>query len=309
MHYYCTVVSKAYIHKGIMLYQSLKAHDESFKLYFICMSTEVQSILEQLVTENAEFITMEAIEKQDFALASVKETRNEKEYAWTSKASILLYMFKNYPALDHILWLDSDIVFYSSPEPVFAELNTCHILLTKEGFKGRNKRLSARYGTYNTGLMGFRKSVISLDCLEYFRNRCIDWCYDKVIPGKWSDQMYVNDWTVRFKKVRVSNNPGINATAWNIQESDVKRYNNDLYINDHKLVFYHYSGFRILGENKFDLCCYINLPPTVVKLLYNDYVKKYQDAIRLVDAYDASFNPYKGPNTNYSKNYYVVNEE
>ncbi|MGE5630417.1 MAG: glycosyltransferase [Caulobacteraceae bacterium] len=309
MHYYCTIVSKEYLHKGLMLYKSLKKYDQAFKMFFVCMNDDAKALLSGIITDNAVFISIEDVEREDTELASVKAGRNEKEYAWTSKASIFLYLFKNYPKVDRILWLDSDIVFFSSPKPIFDRFKSCSILLTKERFKGINKRLNKVYGIFNTGLMGFKRDKYSIKCLKWFREKCIEWCFNWVLPGKWSDQMYVNDWEKRFKRVRVIKHTGINVTAWNVQGCKIEKVDNKIFLDHKKLVFYHYSGFNYFNKNEFELCCYIKIPEAVKREIYMPYVKEYQSIIELLDSYDKTIYKEKSMDGADIKNYYRASGE
>jgi hypothetical protein len=288
-HYYCTVLSKGYIHKGLILYNSLKKHDQDFKFFFVCMDDEVKSLLERMALDRVILITMRQIEAKDQELAAIKATRNDKEYIWSSKGSVFLYLFNNYPMLKHIVWLDGDTEFYSDPEPIFNELRKCSILLTKERFVEANRGLNDIYGIFNTGLMGFNKNRNAINCIMWFRKKCIEWCYDRVEQGKWSDQMYVNNWPVMFNDVRVMEDIGINVTAWNIQGASVNKLDTDIYIDGKKLVFYHYSGLKFMNYNEFDLCSYIDLPKDVKELIYKPYIERYQKTINYVNGFIDNF--------------------
>ncbi|MFA7572983.1 MAG: hypothetical protein WCY24_04640 [Lutispora sp.] len=276
MHNYCSIISNKYIQKGLLLYNSLNKHDKNFRFFFVCLNDEVKSLLKVMKLEKAIILSIDQIENDDSQLAAVKATRSEKEYAWTSKASIFLYLFKNYPEIDHILWLDGDIVFYSSPEPIFQEMSLCSVLLTKERFKGQNIKLNNIYGIYNTGLMGFKRDKNAINFIKWYRKKCIEWCYNKIIPGKWSDQMYLNKIHEKFNWIRVSKNIGINVTAWNIQGCRIEKLNYDIYIDGKKLIFYHYSGFVYVNDREFELCNYIDLQADVVKFIYIPYVSNYK---------------------------------
>jgi hypothetical protein len=253
------------------------------------MDDEVESLLKRMTLDRAILITMKHIEAQDPELAAIKAVRNDKEYIWSSKGSVLLYLFRNYPKLNHIVWLDGDIEFYANPEPIFTELGKCSILLTKERFVEAYSELNNIYGIFNTGLMGFKKNSHTINCLKWFRKKCIEWCYDKVEPGKWSDQMYVNNWPVMFYDVRVMKHIGINVTAWNIQGARVSKQEDEIYINGEKLIFYHYSGLKFINYNEFDLCSYIDLPKDVKELIYMPYIEKYQNMIDQVNGYVDNF--------------------
>lgn len=309
MHSYCSVISRDYIHRGLMLYDSLKKYDKDFVFIIICLSNEVKELLNLMELDNTILLTMKQIENADQELLATKSQRNDKEYIWTSKASILLYIFENFIEFNHVIWLDSDIVFYSDAQPIIKELDKCSILLTRERFKGKNQKLDNVFGIFNTGLMGFRRNNRVIKCIKEFREECIEWCYDYIVQGKWSDQMYVNKWPRKYSKVRIIENVGINVTGWNIQKTEVSKRDNSIYINDSKLVFYHYSGFRFINYNEFDLCCYIKLSDEVKKIIYKPYIKKYREMIKMVNEIAKDFYNGSGNSKSNFRNYYYAGGE
>lgn len=87
-------------------------------------------------------------------------------------------------------------------------------------------------------------------------------------------------------------NIGINVTAWNIQGCRVEKKHDGIYIDGEKLIFYHFSGFKCISPNEFELCNYIELPEDVRRLIYIPYVNKYRDMINFVNKFDS--NHFKG---------------
>ena len=205
---------------------------------------------------NATLISIKDVENDDWELANIKRTRNDKEYIWTSKASILLYLLNHFSELDHIIWLDGDTAFLSDPQPIFDEWGNYSVFLTEEQYKGEYEWLSKIYGVYNTGFMGFKGDPNAFRCLEWFREKLIEWCFDKPENGRWSDQMYVNDWVTRFHNVGVARNLGINANLFISSQNTVTREDDNLYINGDKLILFHYYGFKYFDGNEFDLCAH-----------------------------------------------------
>src|SRR5690606_8924168 len=117
---------------------------------------------------------LSAVEREDHRLRAVKATRSDKEYIWTAKASIMLFILRRFPYASHIVWLDGDTFFYSNPEPIFAEWGHRSIMLTGERWRKADKHKIYRYGKYNTGFMGFKRDGHALRCLHWFRDRLID---------------------------------------------------------------------------------------------------------------------------------------
>ncbi len=284
MHNYCSIASMEYIHKILLLYDSLLEHDNNFRFFIICMSKETKALLNDLKLEKAVLLTIDQIERTDTQLAAVKSQRNEKEYAWTSKASVFLYLFRNYSDVEHLLWLDGDIVFYSSPEPIFQELKQCSLLLTRERFKGENKKLDNVYGIYNTGLMGLKRDKEAMGFIKWYRRKCLEWCYDQVTPSRFGDQKYLEVIGKRNTGIYISKSKTTNAAMWNMENSKVETSEGQVYIDGEKLMFFHFSSFFILSENEFDLWMWEQpkLDEKIKEAVYFPYVKAIKGAIELM---------------------------
>jgi len=139
------------------------------------MQDNVKSILEAMELSHAEIISVTDIETFDKALASVKNTRNEKEYAWTIKSSIILYLFDKYSSLQHMVYIDADIEFFSNAQPIFEEFQDASIMLTRERFYIQdNESWYLQYGQYNGGFMAFKRDDNGLEALYWLREKCIN---------------------------------------------------------------------------------------------------------------------------------------
>ncbi|MGJ7913606.1 glycosyltransferase [Neobacillus sp. LXY-1] len=306
-HYYCSTFSKDYAYKGLLLYNSLEKHDKDFEFFMICLHEEAKKIFEKMNLAHATIISMEEIEKEDKTLLSVKNSRNDKEYIWTSKASICLFLFNQFSEINHIVWLDGDTLFLSDPEPIFTEWGDYSITLTEEKWREEHKFLGDTNGVFNTGYMGFKRDDHALECLQWFRQKLIEWCFDKWENGLWSDQVYVNDWTKRFKNVGIIENIGVNLTPYIINyrfnESSVIHSGNDIYIDNEKVIFFHYYGFKYYDGNVFDICNYVmNQRDEVIKHLYIPYLNACNEIMDKIKAVESNFNIEKN-----SKDYHVRN--
>ncbi|KUO49058.1 MAG: hypothetical protein APF76_10550 [Desulfitibacter sp. BRH_c19] len=310
-HYYCSTFSKDYVYKGLLLYNSLLKCDEDFQFFMICLHDDVKVLLEKMNLEKATPIALSDIEKVDKELLKVKNSRNDKEYIWTSKASTMLYILGNYNA-DHIVWLDGDTYFYSSPNPIFREWDNYSVLLTKEKWKVVSSNGNESNGIYNTGFIGFKNDKQGLRCLRWFRKKLIEWCYDEVENGLWSDQFYANDWTNKFKNIGVIKNIGVNLTPAIVRKSKVEKINNEIYVNNQRLIFYHSYGFRYFNGNEFDLCSYImNLSDDVIKWIYLPYIYASKEIVKQINNIYPNFYNEDRPKNNFIRNYFnlKLNEE
>jgi hypothetical protein len=276
-------------------------------MFLICLQDDVFALLNTMMLKNVTLINIRSIEDEDIKFAACKYNRNEKEYAWTSKAPIILYLFKHFWDFDNILYIDSDIKFLSSPDPIYNEFLGYSILLSKEIFLIDNPDIwYSQYGLYNGGFMGFKRDSKAIEALLYFRKLCIEWCYNRAENGLYGDQRYLSDWTTRFADVGVIQNIGINVTAWYSHCSLIDDSCNKITINGTPIVFYHYSGLVSFNKNEFDLCNYIKLPEDLINKIYLPYLRNIQQKINYVNHFNPNFysNLSQGINTNYIVNYF-----
>lgn len=304
-HYYCSTFSRDYVYKGLLLYYSMERWDKDFHYFIICLHDDVKYLLEKMDLKHATLITLGEIEEYDKELLQIKSTRSDKEYAWTSKASACLYILQNYDETDHITWLDGDTLFCSDPDPIFNEWGDYSIMLTEERWRKPHRRMGITNGFYNTGFMGFKKDKLGLECLEWFRARLIEWCYDKWEKGLWSDQVYVNDWLERFQNVGVIKNMGVNVTPYIIGGCKVCMCNGEIFINNEKLILYHYYGFKYFDGSEFDLCGYkMNFEDNVIKWLYIPYIKASNQIMKLIGNVQKGFYEPKSRGDFFIRNYF-----
>ena len=71
--------------------------------------------------------------------------------------------------------------------------------------------------------MFFKNDRSGREALEWWRERCLEWCYNRHEDGKFGDQKYLDDWVERFKNVRVINNIGVGVAPWNVNSYELIR--------------------------------------------------------------------------------------
>jgi hypothetical protein len=255
------------------------------------------NLLHKMALENVELISLKEFE--DPELLKIKNTRTWAEYCWTCTASLILFLLKKYSDLDTMTYLDADMFFYNSPKPFFDEFNGNSIFITENDFSQEYKRLSI-YGKYNVQFNIFRNNEEGLEALEWWRKKTIDWCYsrsrglflwtnkNKNMQG--GDQIYLNDWPTRFKKVYVLQNKKLCLGPLNTTKYHIFSKNNTIYVEDTKLIFYHFHSFEINGLNKFTLAdgAY-KINQSSKELIYRPYIEEIKSIIQYVAKFDFNF--------------------
>jgi hypothetical protein len=252
MRYFCTYFDHRYLARGLALYESLSRHCEDFTLSVLCMDRESLDFLQKLRLPNLQPIPLEELELHDHSLRETKATRSVIEYYFTCTASLILFLLHRHSEVDLITYLDADLYFYSSPEPLFEELGEKSIAITAHRFPRKLSPLEI-YGIYNVGFLSFRRDRNGLDCLEWWRERCLEWCFDREEKGRFADQKYLEEWPMRFKNVIVLQHKGANLAPWNVDNYEMTSDGENVLIDEENLIFFHFHGLKRIGKNLFDL--------------------------------------------------------
>jgi hypothetical protein len=251
MRYFCTYLDSNYLVRGLTLYWSLRRHSEPFQLWILCFDVQAFKILEDLCLDGIIPISLNNFERGDDELLQAKSNRTRIEYYFTCTPSLPLYIWRKVPAAEVISYIDSDLFFFSNPSPIYRELGNNSILIVEHRFPPHLEKLEI-FGIYNVGIISFRRNKEGLECLRWWRSRCLEWCYDRVEEGRFADQKYLDDWPTRFKKVKVLNHKGAGLAPWNVENDLLSFENGKLSVDSQPLIFYHFHGLKQVGRWLYD---------------------------------------------------------
>jgi len=287
--HFCTLFDQNYVFKAVALHRSLDRHCPDFELTAFCFDDEARRVVDALALPHVSTVSLEELEAFDAELLSVKGDRSAVEYMWTSTPCLPLYMLGTRPELDEITYLDADLMFFSDPEPIFDEMGDASVLITPHRFSPELAH-HAINGIYNVQFMTFRRDERGLEALNWWHDRCIEWCYYRFEDGKLGDQKYLDDWPERFEGVHVSRHKGCGLAPWNITQFDVHQTHDGVYVDEDPLVFFHYHRVRMLGSGG-----YVWRPPGYYispenrRLLYDPYLDELRQAVAQVREHVPSF--------------------
>ena len=119
MMYFCTLFDSNYISKGIALYRSIERYTGDFVLYVMAMDRKCQQMLGEMGLDR---IIVDCIDDiSDPALAQARAERSRAEFCWTCGSYSTDYFLHRYN-LPEITYLDSDLLFFCSPQLIMDEL-------------------------------------------------------------------------------------------------------------------------------------------------------------------------------------------
>ncbi|MBN8545480.1 MAG: glycosyl transferase [Ignavibacteria bacterium] len=272
---FCTLFDSNYLTRGLALHQSMMKFIPDFRLFIFAFDDRSYKILTAMKLKNTEVISLKEFE--DPELMKVKPTRSIAEYCWTATSSTVLYVLDKF-GVDHCTYIDADICFYSSPEPIFNELGDKSILLTEHRYSPQyNKEVKS--GKYCVQFVTFKNDEKGRKALTWWRERCLEWCYDRYEDGKFGDQLYLDDWTERFEGVHVMQHHGGGLAAWNVQQYEFEKKSDKITGTvgssgeKFDVIFYHYHYLRFFKDGKIELGRRI-LTDDVLNIFYKPYIHK-----------------------------------
>jgi len=266
------------------MYHSLEKTGDDFELYAVCFDDLAYQILIRLELPNLVAIPLDEFESAQ--LLGVKEQRTAGEYCWTCTPHVIRYALDTYK-LPVVTYLDADLCFYDKPSLLLSEFEECgkSVLITEHRYTPRYDQ-SATSGIYCVQFMTFRADERGLKVLQWWQDRCIEWCYARFEDGKFGDQKYLDDWMQRFEGVHVLKHIGGGVAPWNVQQYRFTQHSSgDIEVDGLPLVFFHFHGYRHYRDGTHDLGNY-RLTRSVIDLIYRPYVHELSKAHReIVEVY------------------------
>lgn len=282
MIHYCTYFDRNYLTRAIALHGSLVRHSSPFTLWALCFDDDAYAALEALQLAGVEPISLAELEAADPELREVKGSRTIVEYYFTCSPSLPLHIMREHSEVELITYLDADLLFYSSPQPIFDELGDGSVVIVPHRFPEHLRHLEV-YGKYNVGLLSFRHDARGLAVLERWREQCLEWCFDRVEDGRFADQGYLDAWPGQ-PGVVVLQNPGAGLAPWNFMRYRIELHTEPPSVDGRPLIFYHFQGVRAIRPGLWDigLDTYGSMGAALRRRLYRRYIGELQSADRVL---------------------------
>jgi hypothetical protein len=271
--HFATIISREYVIKGLALYDSLNDRTPDFHLWICCMDDISYEALRRMELTRATLIRLQDIE--DEPLRQVKGARKLYEYCWTLKAPLCLHVLKRDDQIDHIVYCDADMYFFSDPRPIRDEWGNHSVFLCPQ--RGSDE-LEKLHGKYQAGLIGFKRDENGLRALQWWRDKCIEKCADQYDEA-WGDQKYLDAVPDRFPNVKLIDHIGIDAAPWNLvmhHDYAVRQQDQQVFLDDRELIAFHFGSMVILSPYEFDLWKLepLNFKEPVIRHIYAPYIRQ-----------------------------------
>ena len=250
MRHYCTYFDHRYLSRGLAMIRSLRQFEPEAQIWVLALSKQCEEVLGQLAEPGVIPIGLQTLEQSDPELAATKSNRSIIEYYFTCTASLIWHVLGQVGNEDLVTYIDGDLYFYSSPDPLYTELGSDDVSIIPHRFTPAMEHMLI-HGIYNVGWLTFRTSDTAKAVCSWWRERCIEWCFDRLEGDRFADQKYL-DRFLDFPGVKVLEHPGANLAPWNIGGHQVS-FSDDIKVDGQPLIFFHFHAIRKLGEHYYSL--------------------------------------------------------
>lgn len=284
---YCTYFDHNYLPRGLALYHSLQRHAPGARLYVLCLSDACHRALTGLDLPGMIPVRLADFEAADPAVAATRPSRSLIEYYFTLSPAWMLFVLNGEPAIEWLTYLDSDLFFFASPDPIYDEMADAAFGIIPHRFS-RGLQEQYRFGLYNVGWVSVRNRQDGLAALRWWRERCIEWCYDRVEGDRFADQRYLDRLPQMFSGVHVIEHLGANLAPWNFADLRLARRDGAIEIDErYSLLFFHFYGVKRSGSYYFNSHRLYRAPfPGLMKQdIYRPYTAALADAERSAAPY------------------------
>lgn len=273
---FCTYFDGGYASRAIALFRSLAANESDFTLTALCLDEDALDAVRDVNDARLRPLPLSTLEHADPELTRVRTCRSRYEYYFTVGPSLMRYLLDR-ADVDLLTYLDADLCFYSSPAPLFDESAEAAVTIVAHRFPRRLEHLEET-GRYNVAWVGFRNDENGRACLEWWRAQCLDWCYDRVEPGRYADQKYLDEFPTRFSRVHVLQHPGADVAPWNLMDPPLRDDGGRYTVAGVPLIFFHFQGLKRRSSWLLDpnLAAYDNNATSSVRRLYRDYAHRLE---------------------------------
>jgi len=279
MHHYCTLFDRNYLTRGLALHRSLRRHAREFTLHVLCLDAATEEALATLALPGVELVSLEALQDWDPDLRAVRGGRSLPEFYFTCKPFLLGYLLERAPRLERLSYLDSDLYFFADTACVERECAGSPIALTPHRFSAKNAGRK-KYGNFNAGWLSVDGGVEARRFVEWWRNRCHEWCRTVVEEMRFGDQKYLDQVPALFPGTRILSHPGMNLGPWNILPGSVAQAAGGVTVSGQRLVFFHFHGIRRLYLDYYDCGLFeygVALTPEIRNGIYRPYLAELSD--------------------------------
>lgn len=268
--HYVTLFDFGFLPYALALHASLVRYGGDFRLWAVCLDDRAVHALGRLALPGVTAIPLQEVEAIDPRLPATRPTRSRAEYCWTMTPFVFDAAFRRAPETSRMTYLDVDVALFADPAVLFDEMVTAgkQVLITEHAFAQRYAHLARRSGRFCVQFLTMTRADSATAVRRWWQERCLEWCFDRYEPGRFGDQMYLDQWPGLFPEaVHIPRRADAAQAPWNRER-----------FGDIDPVVYHFQGFRRIAADTMLLFYGFSVPPRL-RGPYVAYLQAFAEAL------------------------------
>ena len=248
---FAIAISKYYVSRCLVLIESIIKYDVN--IFILCFDVEAEKLIKQNVnSKKIIIVNYKEILNFDKSLKKINRSRKLIDKIVTSRPIFLKYINNKFKSKD-IFLLDSDIYFFSNPRLLLKYTEKSSVAYSEHNFSRNEIELNKDYGEFNGGFVYIRFDKNGKKFLLSWSKLCKKWCEFDSKNGKFSDQKYLENLSKKINNLKILKRSEINLAPWNLEGKKIEFKKNQIYVNNNKLIFFHFHGLRQITKNLYIL--------------------------------------------------------
>jgi hypothetical protein len=249
--HFVTYFDVNYAARGLAMVDSLLRSRPHSTITVLCLDDQTADIVRAELDDRVTTVSCATLAGREPRLNEVHADRTAWEFYATHKPVFIDWALDQSPVGASVSFIDADTFFFSSPEPIFAEVESSSVAVSPHRFNRASRHLSI-YGQFNAGFGVWRNDAIGRQCVRDWIEQCLDWCYCRVeADGRFMNQGYLGAWPSRYGRVAVIGHPGANLGPWNVGSHRLECARRRVLVDGQALVFFHFSGVSHTREGRW----------------------------------------------------------
>ena len=253
-----TIISKSYLPLALAQYDSLIRNNFKSRIFdykiFIVDYEGIPELDVLKVFERIEILDAANLFQDIDIFRSLAFKYDVTEFSTAIKPFAIKSLCYDY---NKVFFLDPDIVFFNEIDNIISELDEKLICLTPHVLEPiLNSNIHSRIitsGVFNLGFIGIESSEKSIQFLNWWCEKCLNYCFRELSEGLFTDQKWIDFAPCFFNgnELSIIRKPGYNVAPWNQDEREVIFEKNSFFVVckanvcvKFPLIFYHFSGFN-----------------------------------------------------------------
>ena len=278
MEILCTYADKNYLPQLMTLIESLINNGKiKFKIFVLCLDEIVFQVLQKIDYDEVIAISHEQFLNENPNQKVALENRPLLNYYYTCTPVLIKQAFKLSKDVKRVTYIDADMYCMGDLKEYFTEITDKDISILEH----RNSSPQIlQHGRFNVCILTFINSVNSLTCLSWWEEMTFQsTAFNEDVFG---DQKYLDEFPEKFKNVHIIQHKGVGTAPWNINRYKTSLKENNVLIDNSKLIIYHFARLLIVNRFIFIPARRSDINNTALELIYKQYFGSLRKNILLI---------------------------